>query len=567
MVRGNLRLKTLAYKENLANFCLIMGSQNLVFISSTLIISSLLFFCKLPISHFVIIFALIVSTTWCWWASKQYFSDNDPKYGIIFFLLLLIFFINLFSCIAISGSFFDLSWDGQTYHQGTVIQLANGWNPVYSEVTGESSDSIWINHYSRGAEISAAALSKVTGNIEECKAINLLLIITTFIIAFATIILTSDSIKLRYPLVLGFLISMNPVSIYQSLSFYVDGQLASAASCLLCLVLLVSKRIDSLVLVSLISTIIIINNIKFLGVIYALIFCLGLLFWVFIYQKEKLALVSKSLFLSFLVSLLIVGYNPYVTNTIDHGNPFYPVIGSDIDIITANAPVSFQNKNSLENLFSSIFSHPSAWINAAEYKIPFVFSYEDLNEFYCSDVRVSGFGPLFSGAIILCLLNLLAILELKKIHHILKNPTISIIFLIIVLILFSVLINPESWWARYVPQLWLIPIFSLLFLPNLKNKLVNYSSYILILTLLINVIMVSSVYVHYQILGTEDLKEQLDYLSSLNDKEIKVDFNDFHSNRVRLIERGIKYEEVQQLNLTPSFSLGGTLTQIYIIDR
>jgi hypothetical protein len=567
MTDNEVKLKHVSGTENLANFCLILGSQNLVYISSMLLISSFFFFFKLPISHFVAISALIVSIIWCWWVSKQHFRDKNPKHGTIFILLLLIFFINLYSCIAISGSFFDLSWDGQTYHQGTVIQLANGWNPVYSEVTGERPDSIWINHYSRGAEISAAALSKVTGNIEECKAINLLLIITTFLIAFATITLTSDNIKLRYPLVLGFLISMNPVSIYQSLSFYVDGQLASVASCLLCLVLLVSKRIDSLVLISLISTIIIITNIKFLGVVYALIFCLGLLFWVFIYQKEKLALVSKSLFLSFLFSLLIVGYNPYVTNTIDHGNPLYPIIGSDIDIITANKPVSFQNENPLENLLSSIFSHPSAWVNAAEYKIPFVFSREDLNEFRCSDVRVGGFGPLFSGAIILCLLNLLAILELKKIHHILKNPDTSIKFLTFVLILFSVLINPESWWARYVPQLWLIPIFSLLFLPNSKNKLLNYSSYFLILILLINVLMVSSVYVHYQILGTENLKEQLDYLSSLNDKEIKVDFNDFYSNRVRLIERGIKYEEVQQLNLTPSFSLGGTLTQIYIIDK
>jgi len=567
MTDNEVKLKYISGTENLANFCLILGSQNLVFISSMLLISSFFFFFKLPMSYFAAISALIVSTIWCWWASKQYFRDNDPKHGIIFFLLLLIFFINLYSCIAISGSFFDLSWDGQTYHQGTIIQLANGWNPVYSEVTGESSDSIWINHYSRGAEISAAAILKVTGNMEECKAINLLLIITTFLIAFATIILTSDIIKLRYPLVLGFLISMNPVSIYQSLSFYVDGQLASAASCLLCLVLLLSKRSDILILISVISTIIIMTNIKFLGMVYALIFSIGILCWIFMYQKEKFVLISKCLFLSFLMGLLIVGYNPYVTNTLDHGNPLYPIIGSDIDIITANKPVSFQNENSLKNLFSSIFSHPSAWINAAEYKIPFVFSYEDLNEFCYSDVRVSGFGPLFSGAIILCLLNLLAILELKKIHHILKNPDTSIKFLTFVLILFSVLINPESWWARYVPQLWLIPIFSVLLLPNLKNKLVNYSSYFLILTLLINVIMVSSVYVHYQILGTEDLKEQLDYLSSLNDKDIKVDFNDFHSNRIRLIERGIKYEEVQQLNLTPSFSLGGTLTQIYIIDR
>ena len=567
MIYNDFKLKQLANMKNFANFCLILGSHNLVFISSTLLISSFFFLFKLPISPFVVVFALIISMIWCWWISKKYFGDNDQKHGIIVLLLLSIFYVSLFSCIAISGSFFDISWDGQTYHQGTIIRLANGWNPVYSDVPGEIPDSIWINHYSKGAEINAAALSKVTGDMEECKVINLLLIITTFLIACATIILTSGFTKLRFALALGFLISMNPVSICQSLNFYVDGQLASAASCLLCLILLLSKRIDILVLISLISTIIIIINIKFLGIIYALIFSLGLLYWIFVYQKEKLVLISKCLFLSFLVGSLIVGYNPYVTNTIDHGNPLYPILGSNVDIITYNKPVSFLNMNPIENFFSSIFSYPTAGVNAAESKIPFVFSLEDFDAFRYPDVRISGFGPLFSGAIILSLFNLFGILVITKRCKILKNSDISIKLLIFVLIIISVLINPESWWARYVPQLWLIPIFSLLFLPHTKNKLLNYSSCFLILILFINVIMISSVYLNYQILGTENLNKQFDDLSSLNDKEIKVDFNEFNSNRIRLIERGIKYDEVQQLNSSLSFELFNSNTQVYVLDK
>jgi len=440
----------------------------------------------------------------------------------------------------------------------------NGWNPVYNDVSSEVPHSIWINHYSKGAEINAAVLSTVTGSIEECKAINIFLIITTFLIAFATIILTSDTIKLRYALVLGFLISMNPVSISQSLSFYVDGQLASAISCFLCLMLLLSKRTDILVLMSLISTIIILINVKFLGVIYALIFSFGMIYWIFIYKKEKLVLISKCLFFSFLIGSLIVGYNPYVTNTVNQGNPFYPVVGSDIDILQSNTPSSFQNTNSFENLFSSIFSHPKIGIIDSEYKIPFIFSIEDLKAFRTPDVRISGFGPLFSGAIIICLFNLFGVLKAKK-HPMLKDPDISIKSLIILLIFISVIINPSSWWARFVPQLWLIPIFSLLLSLNLKTRLFNYSNIFLILILVINVLLISSVYVYYQVKLTENMNEELDYLSSLNNEEIKVHFHYFYSNRVRLNERDIKYEEVPQLNVSPSIELSWSDTQIYIV--
>jgi hypothetical protein len=561
----DLKLKYLANKENLANFCLILGSYNLIFIVSMLIVSTVFFFLKFSISFYVVIISLVVSTIWCCWASKRYFREKDLEHSSVFILLLFIFFITLYSCIVISGSFFDLSWDGQAYHQETVIQLMNGWNPIYSNV-GEVPHSIWIDHYSKGAEINAAALSTVTRSIEECKAINIFLIITTFLIAFAAIILTSDTIKLRYAFVLGFLISMNPVSTSQSLSFYVDGQLASAISCFLCLILLLSKRVDTFVLMSLFSTIIILINLKFLGVIYVLIFSLGLIYWSFTYKREKLILISKYLFFSLLIGLLIVGYNPYVTNTVNDGNPFYPLIGSNIDIMTRNTPPNLLNTNSFENLFSSIFSHPTVGIKDCEYKIPFIFSIEDLKAFRATDVRTSGFGPLFSGAIIICLLNLLGLLKTKK-SIMLNNPDISIKLLILLSLFISVLINPQSWWARYVPQLWLIPIFSLFFTLNIKTKIFKYSNYFLILILVINALLVSSVYVYYQMKNTENLNDEMNSLSSLNNGEIKVHFSNFYSNRVRLDERGIEYEEVPQLNISPSLELGWSDTQIYVINN
>ncbi len=633
MINNSIYFKFYSRKEKFASFFLILGSQNLIFISSTLLLSTLFLFLKLPISFLIVMISLIVSTIWGWWVTNQHFKEENTKIGNIILLSLFFFYIILCFCIFISGSFLDISYDGQTYHQETIFQLMNGWNPIYSDVPSGIDNSIWTNHYARGAEINAAALSEFTGNIEKSKAINLLLIITTFLFATGTIIITSDLPKSKSFLVLGFLISLNPVSICQSLSFCVDGQLASVISCFLCIMLLLPKKADILVLVPLIATLIILINIKFTGLIYALIFSAGLLLWIFIYQKEKFVPILTCLFIGFLAGSLFVGYDPYVTNITDHGNPFYPIIGSDIDVITTNQPVSFQNINRLENLFVSVFSHSRAQIGAySDFQIPFVFSPGDLVAFCCPDVRIGGFGPLFSGAIILCLLSLVIISTAERQNIILKNPYVSVKFLVFVLILISVLINPESWWARYVPQLWLIPIFSLLFSTNKKNKLLEYTSYFLIFTLIINILMVSSVYLGFQFIGTGVLNKQLDYLSSSNqpediysvndkktkidfniasetiylieqrmehkettasdytsflnkkvdyllssnrpnnlssleNKTIKVDFNQFAANRIRLAERGIEYDEVHNLNLTQSFDLFESKTRVYIIDR
>jgi len=460
-----------------------------------------------------------------------------------------------------------------------------GWNPIYSDISYEIPHSIWINHYPRAPEVNAAVLSTVTDNIEKCKAINLFLIITTFFIAISTIILISDNVELKTVLIIGFLISMNPVSIYQSLSFCVDGQLASTISCLICLMLLLSKKTDIFILTTLLSTISILMNIKFLGVVYVLIFSLGLVYWFFIYHKEKMSMVIKFLLLSFIIGIVIIGYNPYITNTFNHGNPFYPVVGAGIDIIGPNKPVSFQNIYPFEELLRSIFSHPSLNASATpEYQIPFIFSCRDLEPFSGPDPITGGFGPVFSGAIILSLLNTFSIFRSKKrIYKILKSPDASLELLTLLLILISVLINSESWWARYAPQLWLLPI--LLLLLNIKDKSLNYKegfkntqstksegllrfsiSYFLILVLLVNISVISGQYAFSQYTGTKILDRQLNYLSSL-DENVTVDFHRCNSNRFRLIERGIEYTEIQKLNCSPSLQLWRSGTRIYILNQ
>jgi hypothetical protein len=84
----------------------------------------------------------------------------------------------------------------------------------------------WLNHYSKGVWFYQSVIFKATQNIEAAKLFHIWLMMAAFSITF--------SFLLRFqglPLWLAFLISLlaafNPVSIYQSLSFYLDGQLMS----------------------------------------------------------------------------------------------------------------------------------------------------------------------------------------------------------------------------------------------------------------------------------------------------------------------------------------------------
>ena len=80
------------------------------------------------------------------------------------------------------------------------------------------------------------------------------------------------------------------------------------------------------------------------------------------------------------------------------------------------------------------------------WKVPFT-SHFDM-PFVAEDVRISGFGHLFSGIFLISLFLSLFLLKKKK-----GGLIFSAIYL-------TTLLNPICWWARFVPQLHLLPVFS-----------------------------------------------------------------------------------------------------------
>src|ERR1700743_3710938 len=79
--------------------------------------------------------------------------------------------------ILISNYFYDLSYDGQSYHQEAIYQIDNGWVPFYKMLPNKLRYEIFIDHYSKGIEISQGVIYSFTHHIESGKATNIMMMV------------------------------------------------------------------------------------------------------------------------------------------------------------------------------------------------------------------------------------------------------------------------------------------------------------------------------------------------------------------------------------------------------
>ncbi|MES2457718.1 MAG: hypothetical protein V4594_19325 [Bacteroidota bacterium] len=443
------------------------------------------------------------------------------------------------SSIVMMGYVYDVSHDGQTYHMETIYQLKNGWNIFRSDLPKTLDLSIFINHYTKGAEIPQSAIYSLTNKIECAKSTNIMLLAGTFFLVLSYL-LSIEKVSIFRCWILSILCVLNPVSVTQLFSTYVDGQLAILLLALIITTLILTKSPgkDKLILLSFI--IIVICNVKFTGLVYAVLFSVAFLTWLLI-TKNKLLFKQTiaSIFISGVVAVCLTGFNPYLLNTIKHGHPFYPLMGKNkVDIMNHNTPPGLEDKSQLERFVTSLFSRTDN-VNPAngrkiEVKIPFSINKKDIINAGKIDTRIAGFGPFFSG-ILLCAILLFLIVLIKKSG---EKPVRNTLYMILAIFL-SVMLMPESWWARYVPQLWYIPpgilILSEFILVN-KQRLLKT---ILYFTLSVN-ISFTFIGLGWNILMSALISHQLNTLKA-SGEPIIVDWRTFNIIRVRFEENNINY--------------------------
>jgi hypothetical protein len=532
---------TISSRYKIAQLFLISGNSLFLLPFFILILSTAYFLIGQPINSSIFIISFLMTSLFIFIQINLLGYGKSQKY---FLLTLLLFVFSILASCVVASIIFDKSVDGQWYHQYAVYNLAKGWNPVREQV-----DNIYANHYSKGAWIYAASLYKVFNSIEVGKAFNIVFILGSFLISLAAL-LSVDRLKISYALLISFIAAFNPVSLYQSLSFYVDGQLSSLLVALTSLLFLLAsnKYIEKgAYLVSLLVPIfVILINVKFSALVYSVVILILFSSYFFVFSRKLFSKFLISGLVAFTVGIVIVGYNPYITNTLYYGHPFYPLAGhGSQDIMGTNTPDSLLNKNRFKKLFLSTFSASSSGKQKSngyvDLKFPFIIKREEAGTFTTTDTRLAGFGPLFSGLVVLVLGTI--VVSLKS-----KNPHRSTLIVGNIILFATVLVNPECWWARYVPQLWLLPILFMIYAQFCQGKIVKCLGNILIISALLNIGFVSIFYVTSNLIATIEMNGFLSKLSRLN-REIILSQSEFISPQLRLSEHHIKYKLVDKKNL------------------
>lgn len=402
-----------------------------------------------------------------------------------------------------SGSVFSYDYDGNNYHKIAIGLLKNGWNPIlesgktfsetYFKSTVASDVSIWIDHYGKSTWLFSSVIYLITNNIECGKAYQLLGCTSLFCISLSYFL--SNKKKIIKSVLLAFLLTFNPVSLSQLLSYYVDGYLFSL---LYILMIALFQLADNTITdkktswIMIFSSMLLLSNVKFTGLLYGGIACILVYGGMFIYstfinkqyipQKRLL----KYLFAFATLAVLCIcwiGYPTYITNFIDHGSFTYPLTGDGkIDIITGNSPAGFVGKNVLYQFFYGIFGRMGNVLYNIEtplpkLKIPFSIHASEM-VVPSVDTRISGYGLFFSGLLVLSLIGILYYITNKQNS---KNYRIFV-SVSLLLILISSFAIPAGYWARYNPFLWLIILISLyIHEPTCKTKNLIYSGYIILL--------------------------------------------------------------------------------------
>ena len=457
-------------------------------------------------------------------------------------------------CMAfvLSAFYFDLSWDGQWYHQAAIYELKSGWNPIFEPIRkfNENND-LSIVHFPKGTWYYAASIYSTFGKFEAGKSLNFLVLASTILIVYATSIEFGLS-KLK-SLIVTILLALNPVIWSQITTYLVDGTLILYLTIYIATLFTCYKTTNTTVLFIGVMAIICLVNTKFTGLVFFCVFAAFAFFYVLFWKRELIFKYIILHFISLILAVFIFGFNPYITNTIERGHPLYPIMGTEKfpsvfeqtgrdDNELYETPNNIQGKGIITRLFYTQFGRPgNAPYNNTQNAVlmyPFSLKMSELSAYHYHETRVSGFGPFFSGVLILSLILFIWLLiDIKKSRWILIFSWLAIIS--------TLFISKHFWWPRFAPHIWLLPI-----LPIINSLFYSYSKVRNIYTwsviglLFLNGIIVLFVHMAWETRSSIHLFKQLAELKQ-NKTEIEINYGWFEkSMQEKLSAWDIKFTQI-----------------------
>jgi hypothetical protein len=529
-----------------------LGASLVVFMAAILLIASLGFLVGVSLSPLTAWLAGLVVIVFARWSTGRYFPQAVPR---TLALLLLGVVLILGVSLAVEWNSYDFSSDGQTYHTAGLVELTKGWNPLRDAPLPNV--DLTLNVYSKGPWIVAATLYQLTGNLEAAKTFNLIALAAAFLMALATLGAITP-LNRFLTIALAGVWAINPISTTQASSLYVDGQLASLLSILLCLGLLAFHSLDPILLIASGATVILATNIKLSATVYVLLIAVAMVAWRLLVKRQRGQHLALLFLASYAIGVFGVGFNPYVTNTLRYGSPIYPTHDwTTFLVVTRNTPDNLVGKNTVHKLALSLFARSALRTDIAESKLPFTLAASELATFESGETRVAGFGPLFSGVMVTSSALFLLIVGYSGVH---RRWEWDWLFMTGVVGL-TVLANPEAWWARYAPQLWLVPLFIIVVGALSEARWIRWVSYATILVMAADCLLVTGVYVNAQYRKTARLRQQLAEIVAAP-PPTTVYFSNFVATRVRFEERGVHYIAVGTLPCREFITLVGSESQV-----
>jgi hypothetical protein len=562
---------------------LMTATNTLLFLFCNQLIAFLTLFLKQPITSWTLIISLIL--TFCLSLISIYLIKGTLK---IYLISNISFFILFIISVLFSRLWIENSFDGWAYQGEAILQLIKGWNPIYtlqSQDFNKHTHNFWLDVYPKMSWYQSTMMYKITNNYNDIKYVSILLIFISSIFVWQAcdFLLKSVNNKRLWKALITFITCITPITLTQSITIGLDGQMSALLAILLALIIMIynNKKITDylhcnclyLLYLNLALVLFLLIGLKTAGLIYGIIFIsIGIIYLLltnidFTIIKNLLTVTGLTIIFS-----LSLNFNPYILNFLNHNNFLYPAIGEKSYIYAENTPSNYRDKDSIEIFLASNFFKTSRVfvdsdpLESAQLKIPFTVESNELESISkSSHLKKGGFGPLYGALFITSIIIVISIyykslLSKKDIQELIgvaqikaKNQhedrifkVFSLTYFILTLILITLLTKTSNTY-RYVPYLWFILPAILIVCLHFKEVLFRVSSIFLAGLILLNISIVGYYYFSYQIHVTNTYEKRLNFLSqnvnqdNTNNKPIQINFGLQIALRDLLDRKQIKY--------------------------
>lgn len=393
--------------------------------------------------------------------------------------------ISIASMVPLAEWTFDHSYDGNWYHLRAIRALAwENWNPFYQYLEKDSFPfaELYVNHYSKSSWISATTWVQLL-DIQDAGRINQWIMMLA---ALGSGLVIAAQEK-RHPWLKILLVTFavfNPVSVNLMFSHYIDGELATGLLLMMFGFYQAEKTSSRFLGLLILLLAVYVANLKFTGLIFVIILG-GAWSWrqMWIAQLSPGMLVI-SIVLFGLLGIGGLGYPTYVRNHLERGHVFYPLFGENNvnkKVSEACYPANFFNTNRFQRFFLSNTAEP-AYVRTPDitrqrplFKIP-----EDVGIYDVPAPELNSFVPFFQEIILMSCILMLVLLFQQKV------PLSA--WILILLFISPVFLLEQNWMARYIPQLWFVPL--LLLWHSTNRRKIGLLSSVLILFIGVNLVLI-----------------------------------------------------------------------------